>query len=141
MFKKILVTTDASPFSRRAFVIALNLAKTFGSELELLHVTILSEVLLGFTPTYAVAIPQMDIDKNGEVALDVTMEGVDVDIPVKRVIKAGHPVPIIIREIAEEKIDLVVMGSHGYGVIAGSVMGSVSQRVLQRTKCPALIVK
>ncbi|MFZ3130603.1 MAG: universal stress protein, partial [Desulfosporosinus sp.] len=30
---------------------------------------------------------------------------------------------------------------HGYGAIAGSVLGSVSQRVLQRASCPVLIVK
>ncbi|MDR3289172.1 MAG: universal stress protein [Peptococcaceae bacterium] len=141
MFKKILVPTDASQFSRRAFIVALDLAKILGAEVELFHVSHLSEVFMGYTVSYGVAISQSDLDKNGEIALDITMENLDITVPVTRKLKSGHPVSTIIEEIKEANIDLVVMGSHGYGVIAGSVMGSVSQRVLQRTECPVLIVK
>jgi len=35
MFKKILVATDASEYSRRALKTALELASTFGGEVEL----------------------------------------------------------------------------------------------------------
>jgi len=38
MYKKILVATDGSDYSRRAFEVALEMAKHFQSELEILHV-------------------------------------------------------------------------------------------------------
>lgn len=37
--------------------------------------------------------------------------------------------------------DLIFMGSHGYGPLSGTVLGSVSQRVLYGAACPVLIVK
>jgi len=59
----------------------------------------------------------------------------------KKMLQGQHPASVILDEIAKENIDLVVMGSHGYGPIAGSVLGSVSQRVVHRSECPVLIVK
>ena len=62
-------------------------------------------------------------------------------VVITKRVESGHPVTIIVEQIKKENIDLVVMGSHGYGAIAGSVLGSVSQRVLQRASCPVLIIK
>ena len=39
------------------------------------------------------------------------------------------------------RFDLVVMGSHGHGELAGLVMGSVVTRVLARCKVPVLLVR
>ena len=39
------------------------------------------------------------------------------------------------------RFDLVVMGSHGHGELAGLVMGSVATRVLARCRVPALIIR
>ena len=52
-----------------------------------------------------------------------------------------HPGIVILEEIENGQIDLVVMGNRGYGAIAGSLLGSVSQRVLNKAKCPVMIVK
>lgn len=49
-------------------------------------------------------------------------------------------VPTDASEIQKERIDLVIMGSRGYGPLFGSIMGSVSQRVLNGAHCPVLIV-
>jgi len=47
-----------------------------------------------------------------------------------------------IAEMAEAgKHDLVVMGSHGHGAVAGMLMGSVATRVLARCKTPVLLIR
>ena len=42
---------------------------------------------------------------------------------------------------AEQGCDLIVMGTHGRGGIAGLVTGSVANRVLHLASCPVLLVK
>lgn len=142
MFKKILVATDASEYSRRALRTALEIARTFNAEVELLFVTYIREAYWGYNAAYGILVPQEQIDEAGELALEATLEGIDVgDVSLRKKKVQGYPASVILEEIAKENIDLVVMGSHGYGPIVGQVLGSVSQRVVQRAACPVLIVK
>lgn len=142
MFKKILVATDASEYSVRALKTALDLAKTFGGEVELLNVMYLREAYWGYNVVYSILVPPEQIQDAGELAIEATLEGIEVgNAPLKKKVVQGYPAAMILEEVEKEGIDLVVMGSHGYGPIAGSVLGSVSQRVLQRAECPVLIVK
>lgn len=139
--KKILVATDASEYSRRALKSALELARKFNSEVELLFVM--------YKPlVYDVNQLNMDlispdlIEEAAELAIQATLEGMDVtDVSLTKKVLPGKPANVILREIETEKIDLVVMGSHGYGAIAGAILGSVSQRVLHGAKCSVLIAK
>ena len=142
MFKKILVPTDASEYSRRALKTALELARIFNSEVELMFVMYIREVYWGYNVAYSFLVPPEQIEEAGELALEATLKGIDVgSIPLKKKKVEGYPARVILEEIKKENIDLVVMGSHGYGPITGSMLGSVSQRVLQKADCPVLIVK
>ena len=140
MFKKILVPTDASENSRRALKMALELARTVQAEVVLLHVSYTQQAY--GVISYDTTITQEQLDQNGELALDATLNGIDSEqVVIHKKVESGHPVTIILEQIKKEDIDLVIMGSHGYGAIAGSLLGSVSQRVLQRVSCPVLIIK
>ena len=142
MFKKILVPTDASEYSRRALKTALELARSIQAEVVLLHVSYTPQAYWGYTISYGITVTQEQLDQNGELALDATLAGIDSEqVVINKRVESGHPVTVILEQIKKENIDLVIMGSHGYGAIAGSVLGSVSQRVLQRASCPVLIIK
>lgn len=142
LFKKILVPTDASENSRRAFQMAIDLASSYQSEVRLLHVSYTPHAYWGYTISYGIMVTQDELDQNGELALEATIAGIDPrQVVINKQVESGHPVTVILDQIEEESIDLVVMGSHGYGAITGSVLGSVSQRVLQRANCPVLIIK
>lgn len=142
MFNKILVPTDASEYSRRALKAALELARSVQAEVVLLHVSYTPQAYWGYTISYGITVTQEQLDQNGELALDATLTGIDNDqVVINKIVESGHPVTVILEQIKKENIDLVIMGSHGYGAIAGSVLGSVSQRVLQRASCPVLIIK
>lgn len=141
MFKKILVSTDGSEYSKRAFGIALNFAETCGSELILLHVTFTPEAL-GYTLKIGNSALQDESLATGEMVLQATLGGFDtskIALQVRQ--KPGHPAVSIIEEAQAENVELIIMGNHGYGPLTGSMLGSVSQKVLHRSPCPVLIVK
>ena len=138
--KKILVATDASDYSRRALKTALEIARKFNAEIELLFVMHLPVVYTSTVIRYMNSPEQME--QGGELALKATLEGMDIsDITLTQKKIQGKPSDIILKEVESENIDLIVMGGHGYGVIAGSLLGSVSQHVLHGAKCSVLIVK
>lgn len=138
--KKILVTTDASDYSRRALKTALDIARKFKAEVELLYVMQLPEMFGTVGYNYIIS-PEL-IEQNGEAALTATLEGIDLsDVPFTKKKIKGSPAKVILEEIKDQNIDLVVMGSHGYGAISAAFLGSVSQYVLHKATCSVLIVK
>lgn len=142
MFKKILVPTDASDYSKRSLQTALDLARTLQAEVEVYHVTYTPQAYWGYTVSYGITVTQEDLNKNGQIALEATLAGMNTEgVKIKTVLATGHPVNKILEEVKKENIDLIIMGSHGYGVVVGSVFGSVSQRVLVKATCPVLITK
>ncbi|KAK7269419.1 hypothetical protein RIF29_22145 [Crotalaria pallida] len=57
--------------------------------------------------------------------------------------KVGHgdPRDVICEMTQKLGADILVMGSHGYGIIKRAFLGSVSNHCAQNAKCPVLIVK
>ncbi|OMO86308.1 Universal stress protein A [Corchorus capsularis] len=63
------------------------------------------------------------------------------EIKVEVRVESGDPRDVIC-EVAEKiKADVLVMGTHGYGLIKRAFLGSVSNHCAQNVKCPVLIVK
>jgi nucleotide-binding universal stress UspA family protein len=77
----------------------------------------------------------------GNLAIEISTADITTDVPLKPIIKFGNPSNQILETAEEEEVDLIVMGSHGHGFVAGALLGSVSQRVLHQADCPVLIVK
>lgn len=137
--KKILVATDASENAQRALKSALEIARKFEAEIELLCV--IPEVRTPILGSLADEIPPTVLAEEAERKLDATLKDVDtsgVTVTRKKII--GKAWKVIVKEAETEKVDLIAMGSHGYGAIVGSLLGSVSQNVLHGAPCSVLIV-
>jgi nucleotide-binding universal stress UspA family protein len=142
MFKKILVPTDASEYSVRAFKTAVDMARCFQAEIVLIHVTFPPQGLVGYAPTYEFMVSQEELISSGQAALDATLSGTSTEgVAISKVLEIGYPAVKVLEQIKKDNIDFVVMGSHGYGPLTGSVLGSVSQRVLQKSPVPVLLIK
>lgn len=63
------------------------------------------------------------------------------DIPFLSAYKVGDVVSEIAQYVEKNAIDVIVMGSHGHGALAGVILGSVSSKVLATTTVPVLIVR
>lgn len=53
----------------------------------------------------------------------------------------GNPVGEILKAAAKEKSHMIVMGTHGHGLIGRALMGSIAQRVVADSDIPVLLVK
>lgn len=60
---------------------------------------------------------------------------------IKTYVVGGEPAPEILHYAQSEDADLIVMGSRGLGDVKSLMLGSVSHKVLQQSKCPCLLTK
>ena len=60
---------------------------------------------------------------------------------MKTELRTGSPFVEIVRYARDERIDLIVLGTHGRGPIAHMLLGSVAERVVRKAPCPVLTVR
>jgi hypothetical protein len=53
---------------------------------------------------------------------------------------SGTPVEVILREAERLRAELLVLGSHGHGLLHSLLVGSVCQGVLRRAPCSVVVV-
>jgi len=52
----------------------------------------------------------------------------------------GPTVETILKEASELDVDMIVVGSHGRGAMYQLLVGSVSEGILHKSRCPVLVV-
>ena len=133
-YRRILVPTDLSLASRRAFPLAALLARTFGAEVVAVHVAPEPRKSLLASVTEAVA----TVPTEGDLAgfLGKGFDGVRV-IPQ---VFLGSAWDRIVFTARVEKADVIVMSTHGHDSLTDRVIGSHTERVVRHAPCPVLIV-
>lgn len=94
-----------------------------------------SSDILATMEKYSNEVAECVIQKAQRICKDFT------DVKVETKVENGDPRDIIYQLAERLNVDLVVMGSHGYGLIKRAFLGSVSNHCAQNLKCPVLIVK
>lgn len=135
--KSILFLTDFSEPSRRAEKYAAILAKTYGAKLTVLH---------AFLPTANAEMPPNTWYGVEEAArlrgdeyrkeLDAAFRGLNANV----IIKEGLLWPEVTTTIKKEKVDLIVMGTHGRTGVKQFFLGSVAEEIFRNAECPVLTV-
>ncbi len=140
-----LVATDGSEHAIRAAAFAARLA----GELPGAQVTL---VTVGHIPSAALAGPaagtmidlgalETSLERTGATILAETRKQFGGDVRVTESYRMGDPATEIVRAAAEAKVDVIVMGTRGFGQIGGLFLGSVSERVLHGSSVPVLVVR
>lgn len=140
--KNIVVTVDFSDTTESVIENARAVARAFGSRLTLIHVTPPEPDFVGFEPG-----PQTVRDHLAEVfhgqhkqLQDLATRLRSDSIETKALLVQGPTVETIMRESEALGADLIVVGSHGHGAIYDLLLGSISEGVVRRARCPVLIV-
>ena len=58
----------------------------------------------------------------------------------ENVVLAGHPAEEIVTFAAEKKMDLIIIGTHGFKGLERMIFGSVAEKVIKMSPCPVLTV-
>ncbi|PQQ15076.1 universal stress protein A-like protein [Prunus yedoensis var. nudiflora] len=62
-------------------------------------------------------------------------------VHIERMIGRGDPKDVICNTVEKLRADTLVMGSHGYGFLKRTLVGSVSDYCAKHVECPVVIVK
>ena len=153
--QRFLYATDLTPNSAYAFRYAINSAMKHDAKIIILHVF--------ESPSVAIR-AQMEFYFDDELRKKIFNERVSFSYDrIKKRLSAfsekelkgypkaedciesievceGFPADRILEKADELECDVIVMGTHGKGIIANAFLGSVAKRVLRRTRKPVFII-
>jgi nucleotide-binding universal stress UspA family protein len=140
-YERILCPTDFSSFSVAALRHAMSLREKLGGTLRVLHV-----IPHAFTPgenRYGAApfLLLPDMRKHAEAQMKAFLEPCRtgrVDHVIE--MREGDPARETLSAIKDSRADLVVVGTHGASGFERFLLGSVSEKVIQRASCDALTI-
>ena len=150
--KEILYATDLSENSAYAFRYAVNSAQQHGAKIHILHV--MEEIKTNILAAYYELEKLQEIREKGKEEIKVRIQKRLETFCQRELMKdpecrdlvsstevvEGDPAAEILRKADELGVDLVVMGTHGKGLLEHAFLGSVSEKVLHRIKIPVLTI-
>jgi len=147
MFQHILVPTDGSDFSIKAISIAARLAHALRAKLLVLHVRSPIEsphhVEGGALTHLGGKVAMQEIEDEERKLLDAALEIAAADgTTAETAFVAGYSTyDAVVRIAQEQHCDLIVMASHGRRGLSSLFIGSETQKVLDHTTIPVLVVR
>jgi nucleotide-binding universal stress UspA family protein len=139
-FEKILFPCDLTENASKIIPFLLSVREKYDA---IVHMLFVVEDLPFFHPLPYVSMGwnREKILMDAEKAVDLYCEEYLNGCPdFRRLILYGDPAPAILKTIESEKIDLVVMGSHGRKGLEDTIFGSVAENVLKKSSVPVLTV-
>jgi Universal stress protein UspA and related nucleotide-binding proteins len=149
--KKVLITLDYNPTAEKVAETGYALAKEMKAEVFLLHVisnmeyytsTVYTPIMgygdlgtSGLTKVYTAE----DLKEETQKYLNKSKEHLGDD-KIQTVIAEGESADAILEVASEIKADVIVMGSHSRRWLDKILVGSVTERVLHKSKIPLFIV-
>ena len=139
---KMLLAADGSKYTKKALAFLATHERLAGAEDELVVLHVQSPVP-----------PRVKTMLGAGIVNDYHRdEAQKVLEPIERFLKrhttpfrttwvVGSPSEEILRVAQKEKAHMIVMGTHGHGLIGRALMGSVAQRVVTHSEIPVLLVK
>ena len=145
LFQRVLLPIDGSELSLRAFNMGLDLAKTFGARVLILHVVppfnaiaYMTEFLAAAELRYsqhAVQSASRYLDKAKALAQEA-------EVPCEcHYVFGERPYEAILDAVDEHHCDLIVMATHGWHGLNRLVLGGETQKVLARSYVPVLVCR
>lgn len=138
MFKKILFPVDFSKRCDGAAEYVRAYAKANQAEVYMLHVLDLPDYLFG-VPEYPVIAP-VEIRESQREQGRKKLEGYFCEgfegVTVHRMLMEGDPAREVVKFADENKVDVIMLPTHGVGAFRRYIIGSTSAKILHDAHCP-----
>ncbi|MBQ1876436.1 MAG: universal stress protein [Selenomonas sp.] len=122
--KKILVPVDGSVNGCKAVDEAIFFAQKCGADLDFVYVA-----------------SNINKDIPSHIVFDRIWEKIPDELRAAKHVETGSIPKAILRVAEQEGSDMIIMGSRGLGLFKGALIGSVSQKVVEESKVPVMVVK
>lgn len=136
MFEKIVVGVDGSEPNRHVLEAAAKLSASNGAPLLLVHV---EEMIPGRTAPHHES-PESAADILHLAEATAKELGANVGGLIEATAGLKGAAGALDEAAVDNKADLIIVGTRGRGPWTGSVLGSVSQRLLHNPPCPVLVI-
>ena len=144
--ERILVVSRMSQYCREAVQVGISLAKKYGSDIQVLHLIsnpVNMEALNAPLPfpderhkSYS------SIQEESKAELDKLLRReMESGLPIKIIIKDGTPVDEVVKVVAQEKIDLLVLLAHQEGRLEHMLFDQDNAAIIRAIPCNILLVK
>ena len=122
--KKILVPVDGSVNGCKAVDEAIFFAEKCKADLDFVYVA-----------------SNINKDIPSHIVFDRIWEKIPDDMRAAKHVETGNIAKAIMRVADQEDSDIIIMGSRGLGLFKGALIGRVSQKVVEESKIPVMVVK
>lgn len=140
---KILVPVDGSKSSNKSVEVAKEIGKKF--EAELLIMTVVSETsIFEQYPTnfpYTLEVNKANTERAEYVLKEVEESLKDYPYKVELFHTMGSPAEEIVNVAEDRGCSLIIVGNRGLGAFSRTLLGSVSNKVINTSKISVLVVK
>jgi nucleotide-binding universal stress UspA family protein len=138
--KRIVVTTDFSAESKKAFPYALALARKFDASLLLLYV-VPAHLPAELSHIGIVLEERRLLEEAREQMPRFRQAELDPHMQVDTLVLNGAVAHEICRTAEAQAAALIVMATHGHTGLKHFLLGSVVENVVRRAPCPVLVVR
>ena len=143
-YKKVLFCTDFSENSDYAFEFAYGIARRDEGLLYILHViprNLHQETIRGYVSKDILRNIQKDLEQElDDNYKERYTKKIEDAVRFEVVTKSGREDEEIIEFAKKEKVDIIVMGTHGKTGIEHVFFGSVAEKVLRRSPFPLFVI-
>ena len=143
-YKKVLFCTDFSKNSDCAFDYAFGIAKRDEGILYILHVIPLTpqqyDLKRHLTKKRLEEITAILREDREKMFNDKYLKHIKEKIKVKIVTESGREDDKILKFAQKEKVDILVIGTHGRTGIEHVVLGSVAEKIIRRSTIPVFVI-
>ncbi len=141
LYKKILIATDGSEYTKNSIDYGIELAKNTQAKLDVLYV--IDTAAFASIPMDAAWESMYELLKQeGDEATRYVAEKAEAEgLAVERLTVEGHPAEEIIKYAEKNYISVIVMGTLGKSGLDRFLLGSVAEKVVRASKIPVLVVR
>jgi len=134
---KIVVAVDVSKYAEKVCKRALDIAKDFNSEINIVSTVEVSPAVFAIKPE----IFDVQVEKTKQFLKEAEIKFQKENIVAKFFIEEGEAYEKILELVDKIKAQMIILGTHGRTGLRRLLMGSTCQRVIGLSKVPVLVVK